>query len=50
MELLKCLTTGLIVGAIFAGLKLPIPAPIVVEGIAGIVGIFVGYKIVMSFC
>ena len=47
MELyIKCIITGLITGAIFGYLKLPIPAPIVVEGILGIIGIFIGYKLI----
>jgi XapX domain-containing protein len=40
------LLTGLIVGLIFGFAKLPIPAPIVFEGIVGIVGIWGGYKLV----
>ncbi|MDA7935375.1 DUF1427 family protein [Akkermansiaceae bacterium] len=36
------LGTGAIVGLIFSALKLPLPAPPVWAGIAGIVGIFLG--------
>lgn len=36
------LVTGLIVGFIFSALKLPIPAPPVLSGILGIVGIWAG--------
>ena len=38
--------TGIIVGVVFALLKLPIPAPPTLAGILGIIGIFVGYIIV----
>lgn len=40
------LLTGLITGAVFSALRLPIPAPGVAEGIIGIVGIFIGFKLV----
>ncbi|WLR61697.1 XapX domain-containing protein [Guptibacillus hwajinpoensis] len=36
--------TGFLVGLIFALLKLPIPAPPAFAGIAGIVGIYLGFK------
>ncbi|MCK6259259.1 XapX domain-containing protein [Fictibacillus sp. WQ 8-8] len=39
------LITGAAVGIVFAMLKLPIPAPPALSGIAGIVGIYLGYKI-----
>ncbi|MGZ0747529.1 XapX domain-containing protein [Haloparvum sp. AD34] len=38
--------TGLIVGALFAFLRVPIPAPPELPGIMGIVGIYLGYKLV----
>lgn len=41
-ELILALVTGLIVGCIFKLLKLPLPAPPVLSGIVGIVGIFLG--------
>ncbi len=43
---IKCLTTGCITGAVFAWFKLPIPAPMVWEGIMGIIGIFLGYALI----
>lgn len=46
MELFKSLGTGIIVGAIFGLLKLPIPAPSTWTGVMGIVGILVGYLLV----
>lgn len=40
--ILLSLITGFIVGAIFKLLKLPIPAPNALAGVAGIFGIFLG--------
>lgn len=45
MTILAALGTGILVGLIFAALKLPLPAPPVWAGIAGIVGIFLGGEI-----
>lgn len=39
---LLALVTGMIVGLIFSFLRLPLPAPNVLPGIAGIVGIYLG--------
>ena len=36
---------GFIVGSIFKFLNMPIPAPTKIEGILGIIGLFVGYYI-----
>ncbi|WP_017725949.1 XapX domain-containing protein [Halalkalibacterium ligniniphilum] len=44
-EMLLALAAGLIVGFIFALVKLPIPAPPALPGILGIVGIYLGYKL-----
>lgn len=41
--------TGAVCGIVFGLLRLPIPAPPVVEGILGIVGIFMGYILVTNF-
>jgi len=46
MEVIYSFITGLIVGGIFTLLKFPIPAPPTLSGIAGIVGIFVGYLLI----
>ncbi|WP_349408862.1 XapX domain-containing protein [Pseudalkalibacillus sp. SCS-8] len=40
--------SGFIVGVVFALFKLPIPAPPALSGILGIVGIYLGYKFVIS--
>ncbi len=45
MNYILPLITGAICGFVFGILKLPIPAPAVIEGIIGILGIFVGFKI-----
>ncbi|WP_221567340.1 XapX domain-containing protein [Alkalihalobacillus sp. TS-13] len=39
---------GFIVGVVFASFKLPIPAPPALAGILGIVGIYLGYKFVIT--
>ncbi|HHW56801.1 MAG TPA: DUF1427 family protein [Clostridia bacterium] len=41
-ETLLALVTGIIVGVIFSFFKLPLPAPNVLPGIAGIIGIYLG--------
>lgn len=38
--------TGLVTGGVFAFLEVPIPAPPNLAGVLGIVGIFVGFKLV----
>ena len=38
------LLTGIVTGAVFAYLQIPIPAPPNVVGVMGIIGIYVGYK------
>ncbi|REL26858.1 DUF1427 family protein [Thalassotalea euphylliae] len=41
-EVLLSLGTGALVGIVFSLLKLPLPAPPVISGIAGIFGIYLG--------
>lgn len=41
-EIILSLVAGLIIGIIFKTLKLPLPAPPVLAGIMGIIGIFLG--------
>ncbi|WP_336038207.1 XapX domain-containing protein [Halobacterium yunchengense] len=38
--------TGVLVGAVFASLRIPIPAPPSLAGVMGIVGIWAGYRLV----
>ncbi len=45
LQVLLALLAGSVLGLIFVKLKLPIPAPPVLAGISGIVGIWVGYVI-----
>ncbi|WP_377887386.1 XapX domain-containing protein [Alkalihalobacillus sp. R86527] len=42
--ILLAILTGFIVGLVFAILKLPIPAPPAFAGVAGIIGIYMGFK------
>lgn len=42
MEAILAVLTGFIVGVIFKLLKLPLPAPPVLSGVLGIVGIYLG--------
>lgn len=44
-EILLSLLAGLICGAIFTALKLPLPAPPVLPGVVGIFGVFLGMKV-----
>ena len=41
--------TGVLVGAVFASLRIPIPAPPNLAGLMGIVGIWLGYQLVHYF-
>lgn len=41
---LLAILTGFIVGLVFAIFKLPIPAPPAFAGIAGIIGIYLGFR------
>ena len=43
------LVTGLLTGAFFRFLNVPIPAPPELPGLMGIVGIYVGYKLIDHF-
>jgi XapX domain-containing protein len=43
------LLTGLLTGALFRFLNVPIPAPPELPGIMGIIGIYVGYKLIEYF-
>ncbi|MGF1727387.1 XapX domain-containing protein [Photobacterium nomapromontoriensis] len=41
-EVILALITGAFVGVLFSALKLPIPAPPVLSGVMGIVGVYLG--------
>ena len=47
--LILSLVTGMVVGVLFTVLKLPLPAPPVLSGILGIVGIWLGAQLVEWF-
>jgi len=46
MIMILSFITGIIVGVVFSLLRMPIPAPNNIEGVLGIVGIFVGMLII----
>ncbi|MBL4830737.1 XapX domain-containing protein [Aliivibrio kagoshimensis] len=41
-EVLLAALSGLLVGVVFTAVKLPIPAPPVLSGVIGIVGVYLG--------
>ena len=45
-QVLASAATGMVCGAVFALLKLPIPAPPTLAGVLGVVGVFGGYLLV----
>ncbi|MFZ5596734.1 MAG: XapX domain-containing protein [Bacillota bacterium] len=47
-EILVSMITGLTAGVLFAVLKLPVPAPSTLAGVAGILGLFLGYMIAVK--
>ncbi len=42
------LLTGLVAGGVFALLNVPIPAPPELAGVMGIIGIFLGYRLIQA--
>lgn len=48
-EILLSILTGAGAGIIFALFKLPVPAPPVFAGVAGIIGLWAGYSLVSKF-
>lgn len=46
---LLALLTGFVTGALFTFLGIPMPAPPRLPGVVGIVGIYVGYRVVEHF-
>ncbi|KMK78226.1 XapX domain-containing protein [Alkalihalobacillus pseudalcaliphilus] len=48
-EIVLALIAGLVVGLLFAFIKLPIPSPPTISGVMGVVGIFSGYQIYVHF-
>lgn len=48
-EILLSIVTGFGCGIIFAAFKLPVPAPPVFAGVAGIIGLWLGYDVITKF-
>lgn len=46
IEIIKATFAGIVCGIAFSLLNLPIPAPPVLAGIMGIVGVFLGYVLI----
>jgi XapX domain-containing protein len=46
-EILFSVLTGFGCGLVFAAFKLPVPAPPVFAGVAGIIGLWLGYDILI---
>jgi XapX domain-containing protein len=47
-EILLALLAGIVTGAVFKLMKLPIPAPPVFSAVVGIFGVYLGGKIIES--
>ncbi|NDB82091.1 MAG: DUF1427 family protein [Alphaproteobacteria bacterium] len=48
-EIIFSILTGFGCGVIFAAFKLPVPAPPVFAGVAGIIGLWLGYDVITRF-
>jgi XapX domain-containing protein len=48
-EIILSVLTGAGAGIVFAFFKLPVPAPPVFAGVAGIIGLWAGYALVSKF-
>jgi len=48
-EIIFSVLTGLGCGVIFAAFKLPVPAPPALAGVAGIIGLWLGYDAISRF-
>ncbi len=47
-DIVLSVITGFGCGVVFAAFKLPVPAPPVFAGVAGIIGLWAGYYILMK--
>ncbi len=47
-DILLSILTGFGCGVVFAAFKLPVPAPPVFAGVAGIIGLWAGYAILIK--
>ncbi len=48
-EIIFSVLTGFGCGIVFAAFKLPVPAPPVFAGVAGIIGLWLGYDVITRF-
>ena len=48
-DILLSTLTGGVCGAVFSAFKLPVPAPPVFAGVAGIIGLWLGYYAITRF-
>lgn len=48
-DIIFSILTGFGCGVIFAAFKLPVPAPPVFAGVAGIIGLWLGYDVIIRF-
>jgi XapX domain-containing protein len=48
-DIIFSILTGFGCGVIFAAFKLPVPAPPVFAGVAGIIGLWLGYDVITKF-
>ncbi len=48
-EIIFSVLTGFGCGIVFAAFKLPVPAPPVFAGVAGIIGLWLGYDVITKF-
>jgi XapX domain-containing protein len=48
-EIVFSVLTGFGCGVVFAAFKLPVPAPPVFAGVAGIIGLWLGYDVITRF-
>ena len=48
-EIILSILTGAGAGIVFALFKLPVPAPPVFAGVAGIIGLWAGYALISRF-
>ena len=48
-EAILALVAGMIVGLVFKVLKLPLPAPPVLPGVLGVLGVYLGGRIIEYF-
>lgn len=48
MSALSSFVTGCVVGAVFAIMALPVPAPQSLAGVLGVAGLAVGYAVIRS--